>query len=81
MTYRSDRNTLRASPPPPPPPPLTVQTRGPKWLFFWREILHVNTFRGTEAIFSRDEATLYEGCLCPSVGPSDGPQPVIFSAY
>ena len=48
--YRSDRNTrwkaskIRA-------PPPTAQTPGPNWLIFWRETPHVNTFRGTEAIF------------------------------
>ena len=32
-------------------PPPTAQTPGPNWLIFWRETPHVNTFRGTEAIF------------------------------
>ena len=32
-------------------PPPTAQTPGPNWLIFWLETPHVNTFRGTEAIF------------------------------
>ena len=38
--------------------------------------------RRSSLIFSRDEATLYEGVsVSPSVGRMVGPQPVIFPAY
>ena len=54
--YRSARSSKCASIAPPPP---TAQTPGSNWLIFWLETLHMDIFRGTDAIFEFHSRSWY----------------------